>query len=263
MREITLRLGEHYSGAYGAAPIDLWEDFDAFWGGNGGIHHDVFEHYFEETHPYFRGQYKANVLGEIAASAHMWYFQNILCCNRRNMSGGWMSNEDMIQETFSYLLDNCRGSNNFGDELYCNIPYQRPTNNPGLEDFIKSYLEKFPKLHPDREDMGRYCNDAHYGQAMRYYKTVTPEKIRSAIRWGYRMAEKSCPNTNANRREMDEFIAYWDDWCKEYSAERISHFYDRIQFKVWLKDKTIQWTCRFRDNYDVRWVQFDKLKIPE
>lgn len=184
MREITLRLGEHYSGAYGAAPIDLWEDFDAFWGGNGGIHHDVFEHYFEETHPYFRGQYKANVLGEIAASAHMWYFQNILCCNRRNMSGGWMSNEDMIQETFSYLLDNCRGSNNFGDELYCNIPYQRPTNNPGLEDFIKSYLEKFPKLHPDREDMGRYCNDAHYGQAMRYYKTVTPEKIRSAIRWG-------------------------------------------------------------------------------
>lgn len=246
--KVTLWLGEDCNGQWGTMPLACYDPddilFNVFWSGNGGIHHDVFEHYFELRHKYFLGDYGINVLGEIVAHGHMNYYANELQCSMRTaMNGDCLSEDIIIEGTLDYIQDNCgQGWSLYGDTLMSKIPYQKP-GSVYTETLIEEYLKKLKEIrvHPTGE---------------KYYNSCTPEKIRNAHRLGERMARKLCPDTNTNRRIMDDFIAYWDEFCKDHEAHSVARSYDRIIFDVHTKHKELVWNAWFRDNVSYKLVNY-------
>ena len=76
--EVLLRFfQDDRTGEYGLAHENsLDRGFNAFF--NNGLFHDIMEHYFEDIHPMFSGEYAFNYSGEIAASGHMlWYVHGL------------------------------------------------------------------------------------------------------------------------------------------------------------------------------------------
>ena len=249
---VTLYLGEDEHGVYGCMPIDCYEASDGgffgFWTGNGGIHHDVFEHYFELNHKYFMGDYGINVLGEIAATGHMTYYAHCLQSCRTTMGGQYLMEEAIIGDTFAMLEENCLDNyTRYGKELFCKIPDQ-PKGDGYIETIVEMYMEKLVQLS--------WKNDS-------YRRSVQPWKIRNALRWGYYQARRRCPDTGHNQRIMSGFITFWDEFCEKHSAQELSYYYDRLIFDTHLEQGELVWNAWFREKFERKMERYNNLKTYE
>src|SRR4051794_4205956 len=87
IHEVDLRFfQDDATGEHGVSHVDTYNDsenpFNAGWG-KVMIFHDVFEHWFEKRHKYFKGDYAMNIAGEMVAMGAMWYFFNELGIDNR------------------------------------------------------------------------------------------------------------------------------------------------------------------------------------
>lgn len=94
------------SGEYGLAHDNSIQNdtpFNAFWGGI-GIFHDVFEHWFEGKHKYFKDEYAFNVGGEMTAMGAAMYYYYILGIRERDFNSNHINfDQKAINSTMSLL----------------------------------------------------------------------------------------------------------------------------------------------------------------
>jgi len=249
------------SGEYGLShdnAIDINTPFNAFWNGQ-GIFHDVFEHYFEEENKYFMGDAAFNVGGEVAAMGHLAYYVNGLGIGSvRSLRAkyGYINKEDIISGTHNEIQEACSyGYTNYGNTLICKVPYQRSFNSYSLEGLISEHIYKLKELRVKTNESDEK------GYAREYRKTVTPSKLTRLYRWGYKQAERLVPNSHQNADCCENFIKYWNKFCKEYEPKYIDNQFDKVVFSINKNKELIEWNCKFRLRYETnQWVNYRKVE---
>lgn len=128
------------TGDYGVLPVQCEEqvDFIPFWNGT-GIFHDVFEHWFEDIHKYFRNDYAFNQIGEICAMGACSYYWNDLGIYNREI------NPKSIYTFNQGISSNCKApikeaifyGNSYTPTLECNIPYQQSPGSYCLNEILE------------------------------------------------------------------------------------------------------------------------------
>lgn len=252
MRKHIVRLeffNDSANGEWGLAhekTINLNESFNAFWNGI-GIFHDVFEHWFEFEHKYFQGDNAMNVGGEVSAMGAMWYYYGILRAFNREqfLTKNRYSQVDMREAVVSSIESLCvdaisSGYTNFGSTLECGVPRQKDTNDYTLENQINELWYRLDNRQVDtNEEQEREC-------AIRFKKSLSYSKIANLYRWGYKMASKLVPNNEENRRMCDNFIEFWDKFCKECPAENLQAMFSGVEFVVKRNSSNVlTWTATF------------------
>ncbi len=238
------------NGEYGLAhekTINLNESFNAFWNGI-GIFHDVFEHWFEFEHKYFQDDYAMNVGGEISAMGAMWYYYGVL--RARNRKEFLDANRrfrpiDMLDAMVSTIEGLCvdaiaYGYTNFGRTLECRVPRQKDTKDYNFESQITELWARLEnKEVSTNEEQEREC-------AIEFKKSITYSKIANLYRWGYKMASKLVPDNEENTEMVDNFIEFWDKFCKNCPAEQLQAMFSGVEFVI-KKDSSnvLSWTATF------------------
>lgn len=237
------------TGEYGLTHDETYDDsfspFNAFWNGI-GIFHDVFEHNFELTHKYFRGDNGLNVGGEMAAMGAMWYYIDVLGIahvRRLNPYSAWSDGDSMRFTTESEIQEAiCSGYCNFGSTLECGVPYQKPTGNGELEYQIEQLYKNVKGFYPrDIEDFEekQRCWD--------YKKSVILGKIQRLHRWGYYMAKRLVPDNWANQKTLSDFIQFWNDYTKNNPAEDVYNMgVTGFKFVITKVKGEIKWSAYYR-----------------
>lgn len=230
--------------------------FNAFWDGE-GIFHDVFEHDHEHSE-FFRGKYAQNIGGEMAAMGALFYFAEDLQVRRfpAREERGWgytAASEVARNTTFSYVEDGIlNGSGGTGGScLLSNVPPQPPVpeEESCFESWLDEYVSKVEKLRPRKNRSYDNKDERRYGW---YYKnSCTPEKIRDLHRWGYYRARRDFPENgvywcDGNTAKLNEFIRYWNRFCKINSAEDMATFFKTMTFYVYRKGDGLSWMCVMR-----------------
>jgi len=160
--------------------------FNPFWITR-GIFHDVFEHYFEEEHKYFRGKYAYNWVGEIVAMGHMTYYlehfghTDMGFDRQPNRSVHDLAAETTLDDLHEIIIgrEDDSPANYYGDTLLSCIP--RKVLGPSAIEQADEYMY----LLKER------CEGKVENEAM--YKSITRSKIANAHQQGYSMAEKLVP----------------------------------------------------------------------
>ncbi len=145
VRKIEFVFGQdEATGQWGALPKQYIEsEFNYFWN-HQGLFHDIIEHSHEEFHKYFRGEFAYNVGGELFAMGICYSVYNNFVPHDRPFDSNRCFNESIKAECIGLLYDVDDGSSQFGDEILCNIPYQKPTEHY-FEYMIYELTEKYPK----------------------------------------------------------------------------------------------------------------------
>jgi peptide methionine sulfoxide reductase MsrA len=242
MRTTTLAFFcDDANGEYGLAhdnAINVENPFNAFWDAR-GIFHDIFEHYFEDVHPYFSGDYAFNIAGEIAAMGHVYYYINCLDLSVRARSR-WGNNyigdnTSIINGTHSDIEEGITsGYTYYGSELLCNVPYQKPVEY--MEDLIQKHWETIKPLQVKAQGDERES-------AIYYKKSITRSKLQRLYRWGYRKAERMVNDNSHNLSTLTDFYKTFEK-ITEHSAAELSHDYDRIEFKI-KGGASVEWNAHF------------------
>lgn len=260
IREVKLRFFQDgATGEWGLTHQDTQDDsygngFNAFWGGI-GIFHDIFEHWHEHTHKYFRGDYAMNIGGEMSAMGAMWYYFDTLGVRNRDFNPHsmlWMGDsmrkttEDLIRENIEH------DGSNYGSVLECGVPKQRPTENGELECQIDTMWENVKEMIPGKSHLeykSRHpestSDDREIEYGIQYKNSVTKRKIADLHRWGYRQAERDIPDTIENRDTLSEFIRFWNEFCKAHRAEDIGMEATGIDFRIYKERGQISWVAEF------------------
>lgn len=101
MKKITLNIREdEATGIIGFIPEGC-EDFNSFTDSI-GLFHDIFEHWFEGKHKYFKDEFKCDRSGELVAMGACYYFYNELGIHSRNRSQGY--NAFQSSYPFNYII---------------------------------------------------------------------------------------------------------------------------------------------------------------
>lgn len=240
------------NGEYGLAHKETFDQsngsgFNAFWGGM-GIFHDVFEHSHEHTDKYFRGDFAMNVGGEMAAMGAMYYYIESMGMHNRINNRGWNwkgTGDSMKQTTLSEVHEAISsGYCNYGYTLESNVPKQKPVNDGEFEYQLHDFAKEVKNLKVD----GYSEEEKEYGR--NYKKSVTFRKIADLHRYGYRMAEKLVPNKWDNRAMIENFLAYWDEFCKQNPAEEIQNHFKGMTVKLY-KDESgfVTWKAVLNSRY--------------
>lgn len=242
IHKVELRLFEdNATGDYGLTHKETldgkWGDgFNAFWN-DIGIFHDVFEHYFEHEHKYFKGNYSMNIGGEMAAMGHMMYYISELGMWERRSKNGYYTEETRAIQTTETLIEECirEGYMSFGNTLESTVPNQRPVPQGEFEYEIEKSFRKIRGLKLSKE---------YTVEAKQYKDSVTLAKMRNLHRWGFKQAERLIPNTWKNRITLDNFVAFWRNFCFSYNAESLYNYgYKGIDFYIYKvnKEGDISW----------------------
>lgn len=240
------------NGEYGLAHKETFDQsngsgFNAFWGGI-GIFHDVFEHSHEHTNKYFRGDYAMNIGGEMTAmGAMMYYIDEMRIANRLRQNYFAMTNSNgtiMRESTLSEVHEAISSAYcNYGNELLCKVPYQKPVENSELEYQIEQYYSKVKELpvNDDSEEEKEFSRN--------YKKSVTFAKIANLHRYGYRMAKKLVGKCWDNRAQLYGFIEFWDNFCKQNKAQDLQNYFRGLTVYLY-KDETgfITWKATFESS---------------
>lgn len=232
------------NGEYGLTHKETFDNnygngFNAFWGGM-GIFHDVFEHAHEHTNKYFRGDYAMNIGGEMAAMGAMFYYMETLGMHNRieNMGWNWRGTADAMKRTTLDEIHEAISSGwcNYGYTLESNVPRQKPVYVGDFEYEIESFAKEVKAFPVD----GHGEQEKEFGE--QYKKSVTFRKIADLHRYGYRMAEKLVPDNWDNRAMLENFIAFWNNFCKRNSAEDMQQTFSGLTVKLY-KDENgfISW----------------------
>lgn len=248
--EVKLRFFQDYAtGDYGTAHVETYNEnnaFNAFWSGI-GIFHDVFEHWHEHKHKYFRGDAAMNVGGEMTAMGAYLYFVDEMCLERSlGNSYNYRSNGELMRGgTEGEIIEaiSC-GYTMYGDTLICDIPKQKPCDNGELEYQCEELYKNARKRSlPEKSD-----GEQEYEQAREYKKSVTLSKIKRLHRFGYRTAERMFPNNWENRRTLNEFIEYWNEFVKYNSAEELANAFRGLTITVYKRKGIISWKAELISN---------------
>lgn len=242
IRKVDLRFfNDDANGEWGLAHADTIgreESFNAFWTGD-GIFHDVFEHAHEFVNKYFRDENAMNMGGEVAAMGALWYYLEKVGISR--LTNSFRSWEDVVMNsTFSDMQDAIQNDNcRYGYELTCGVPRQRNTGNRALEVLIQSHFEAIRETKPEGE----------HGKA--YRKSVTLSKLMRLYRYGYRMAQRLCGrDVGETQYTLNNFIPFWNNFCKQNDAGELANYYQGITFKVYRKTGGgISWVAQFNPRY--------------
>jgi len=230
------------------------DDFNAFWDG-AGIFHDVFEHWHEYQHKYFRGDFAMNVAGEMAAMGAMWYYYEELgVYNRLTNSSIYSPSQNMRLTTEGIIRNSVEyGKCDFGYTLECNIPKQRPTDNGELEWQINELIQNCHVMHTDKENISEYEYTDEERISIDYKASIKNWKIRNSHRWGFHTAKKLVPVNNDNRQTLSEFIDLWDNFCKRMDAEEMARAFKGITFRIYKDHGRIHWTATLEtaDYYEI------------
>lgn len=236
------------SGEWGLAHETTFDDnnaFNAFWDGL-GIFHDIFEHWFENEHKYFKDDFAMNVGGEMCAMGAMWYYISELYMHNRitdrsiysDGDSMRMTTESEVQEAILY------GYCNYGYTLESNVPKQQPTNNSELEYQIKTFWDNVKGFSPKSN------YDQELEDCRNYKRSVSFRKIADLHRYGFRMAERMVPNIRENQYTLIEFKNYWDAFCKQNSAEEMANYFRGLTVRLYKNsDGEISWTATFEPQY--------------
>jgi len=233
------------------------EGFNAFYNGI-QLWHDIAEHSHEYTHKYFKGKYAMNVGGEMAAMGAMWYYYYVLGVYNR-LTPRWYSAEDitrlgtqdLVQEAITY------GYCNFGHELECNIPYQKPSEDASLEYIIEEFNSKVKTF---RFEKHKYSSKEENEYANQYKRSVTKSKIARLHRYGYNMAKRLVPDCWQNTETIINFITFWNEFCKNNPAEELQQFYKGVTFRIYKNKGIIHWTATLIPIYrnDIKQIKLNK-----
>lgn len=223
------------TGEWGLSHTNSIENgFNAFWNGI-GIFHDVFEHWFEDKHKYFRNDYAFNVAGEVAAMGACWYYTVVLGSYERRIEHriGWeqvmlLTTFDLIQESVDYDYKS------FGDTFDTAIKRIKSPGYYGFSHLLDEYRHLLSKLS-NKKDSKEFDEE--------YFKSVTVSKIRKLKSWGVSMAEKLVPNNYENRNILNNFCNLWKSFCLAYPAEEVAQYFDSIKFNISKKKGIVQWNA--------------------
>lgn len=153
------------NGINGVLPKNyLNKNFDTFWNSQ-GIFHDIFEHFFEDKHKYFKGKYAFNIGGEIFASGIYTYIMETFYPTGRLFNSYQNFEEAVIGDCINLITD-IKETEIYGSELLCSVPYQKPLRNTILENIIYSIGHDYPK---DKKYITRLLR-AGYRYGKRNYK---------------------------------------------------------------------------------------------
>ena len=247
INEVVLKFfQDDANGEYGLThknTIDPDNGFNAFWDGK-GIFHDVFEHWHEYSHKYFRGEYAMNIGGEMTAMGAMWYYLDELGVGDARLSHGFYSRGDNMRYTTENMIqeaiENCNSQ--FGSVLMSAIPKQKNSFNPELEDQIDLFWQNVKKFKiPESKQGANWNNEREIQHAIDYKKSVTKAKIAYLHRYGFKMARKMIPNCNENCQTLRDFISFWNDFTKRNNSEEMSGFVTEIKFKIYRENGIISW----------------------
>lgn len=240
------------TGEYGLV-IEKCQEFNSFWNGI-GIFHDVFEHWFEDVHPYFRGDNFQNVGGEVAAMGAMCYYVYGMSVMNRPIGRTFRPVlEDIKMTAISEIQEGIYGGySNFGSSLECGVPYQRSTHNAYLESLIEDAWYDIQHNTKVGEGCNNHIEDLRRSRDFR--KSVTLGKLQRLFRWGYYSAKRLVPENFHNTQVLSDFITYWDKFCKSCEAETMSRVFRWVDFTISVKNKELSWTAEF-------WYQGGGTKI--
>lgn len=216
--------------------------FDSIWSGM-MIFHDVFEHWFEKEHEYFKGKDSMNVGGEMSAMGAMWYYYSELGMHNRLPSNSYHPPCEMMKQTTMDMVEEAihEGYCNYGETLECGVPYQSPVDNGELEYQIEDFANQVKGFNFN-------CNDLESSKV--YKDSVTSKKIKSLHRWGYKMAEKLVPDNYSNQDTLIEFKNFWDTFCEKNNAEELYNYFSGITFNIYKENGVISWTATLNGSFN-------------
>ena len=235
------------NGEWGVAhdnAIDNNESFNAFWNGI-GIFHDIFEHYFEDVHPYFEGDYAFNIGGEVAAMGHLTYYnEQFRLEERMNTRNSFHTNETaIVSSTCSNMIEAIEyGYFDFGNKLLCNVPKQKSTHSYMLDSIICDHLYQIEQAEPNKERI--VSDENNYKEAVAYKKSITENRIEKLYTWGYLQAQEIAPNTEENKETLRKFIKFWNDFCFIHKAKEVAENFKYIEFEI-VKGENLSWSADF------------------
>jgi hypothetical protein len=236
--------GQDYTtGEYGCLPLKYkGSDFNYSWDPV-MLFHDSCEHWFEQEHKYFSRDAAWNIGGEIAAMGHLYYIYDTFYLNSRFRPSS-RSNEENIMITCGSEMEEAvkYGYCNYGNELVCHIPYQRPTNSY-METMI---IEQYNKLKSCYFEVNQYTSEQEKEFAENYKKSITLGKLQRLYRWGYHSAAKRFPWSNKNSNKIHKFYSELESLIK--------HNLEDIMFEYEFLDITIYTGQNF--NYKIKLIPF-------
>lgn len=206
------------------------------------LFHDLLEHYFEDKHPYFSRGYAFNIGGEVAAMGHFFYYTWVLNFSKRayanSMLGAeYLAGRNTIIRNTTWAMEEsiCRGESNYGYDLSCAVPYQRPV--PGLDDLIRDHWKyiKDLKVQASEESAREYAID--------YKKSIKLFKLQRLYRWGYYQAAKLVPNNAHNLAALHDLYDALLEITK-LDAEELINDYEGIEFQI-KGGKRFKWDAHF------------------
>lgn len=244
IRKVRLKFFQNDdSDIWGVSHADTIEDnedntaFDPFWDGE-GLFHDVFEHAHEGSE-FFRGEYKQNVGGEMAAMGFLFYFCEDLGVNRFPRRGFWSTHTDVaINTTWGYVQEGMEyGYARGGNQLRSNVPRQEAEEyfTEDLDYLVELYWKKVKASTRRPEDRAERI----YANA--YRRSVTKRKILDLHRWGYYEARRLFPRNHENAGTLTEFIRFWNTFCKENKAEEMAEVFSGIDFYLYRTGDFVTW----------------------
>lgn len=250
-RTTTLNFFEDDNGTgWGVAPdnsIHRDNQFNSPWN-HRMIFHDVFEHYFEDKHKYFMGDYGFNVAGEMVAAGHYAYYATHFSgfTSRRDFENKFQSFhlfETINGFTESYVEEAIvSGYSHFGSTLESRVPRQKYTEDYTLECAITEYQYKASQMQVN-------CNEDDRKWAVMYKKSCTAAKIANLHRYGYYMAQALIPWTErqANNDTINGFLDYWKWFTINYNAEDLQYNFKGLEFTIETKKGILNWDCHLID----------------
>lgn len=201
------------------------------------VFHDVFEHWFEENHPLFRGECARNISGEVVAGGCFLYFMYMVKLSptlRLPFAGSLVPAwERAIKNTQGMLIDNLAyGGSSFGGEFITGCKVNWPHAPYILDETVNEHWYRISQVRPKGES------------GFRYRKSLSHSKLASCYYFGWQLAESVCPNTEENRETLETFIEFWDKFFKVFDIrEEYQQLFYKLRFHVWVEDEQLLWSC--------------------
>lgn len=208
--EVTLRVHG------GLVPHNAMNRFEPFWSPD-GIFHDVFEHWHEDVHPYFKGEAAFTLWGEMAASGAGVAYRKLGINNFRYRK--YSQDRDFIIDTRLFLEDTIYEVKNHDDrtdepymeysvdKVLCKVPYQKPLDHYSSYD-LYSWLGEY-------EYWVRENKQNENPLIKKFMKSISYPHIQRCYLWGYNFATRLIDqDRDHSYKVLDQFLEDWNLICE-------------------------------------------------
>lgn len=204
--EVILKLHEDdESGIWGLCHANTVGTFNAFWEAN-GIFHDVFEHYFEGTHPYFSDKNEMTLFGEMCASGHGIAYADLGIDNFQYRTPP--SGRSFTVDTTTLMEDWVHGHCDWLEYSieHCRVPRQKEFASASLRYWLNEYEDWIDK-HLE------FCKDL---------KKLKFNKVKDVYTYGYKTAKTIIgPDPDIAYDKMQKFLDTWNKITSRNDAANI------------------------------------------